>query len=99
MTSHDEYVGYGPDEWEQLNEFYTAYIVYLWAILKCDTLIKTNAAKELLEIVKTVKFDVIVADITLSECFYGLWEVKIYLIIYNYILKVKVFKYNNGRVF
>lgn len=75
MTSHDEYVGYGPDEWEQLNEFYTAYIVYLWAILKCDTLIKTNAAKELLEIVKTVKFDVIVADITLSECFYGLWEI------------------------
>ncbi|XP_012530233.3 uncharacterized protein LOC105833218 [Monomorium pharaonis] len=75
MTPSDEFADYGPDEWEKLNEFYTAYAVYVWAIVKCDKLTQTNAAKELLEMIKTVKFDVIVTDITLSQCFYGLWEI------------------------
>lgn len=77
MTSYDEFEDYGPDQWEKFNEFYMAYVTYLWAIMKCHTVIKTETAKNLLEMIKTVEFDVIVSDITLHECFYGLWEVKI----------------------
>lgn len=77
MTSYDQFTDYGPDEWEKLDEFYTAYVSYLWGIIKCNTMRKTNAAKELLEMVKTVEFDVIIQDISLNQCFYGLWEVSI----------------------
>ncbi|XP_011861649.1 PREDICTED: UDP-glucuronosyltransferase 2B1-like [Vollenhovia emeryi] len=74
MTSHDKFEDYCPDQWEEFNEFYMAYVAYLWGIIKCDTVIKTKAAKELLEMIKTVEFDVIVHDVTLQQCFYGLWE-------------------------
>jgi len=77
MTSYDQFTDYGPKEWEKFDELYTAYISYLWGIIKCDTMIKTNTAKKLLEMVKTVEFDVIIQDICLYQCFYGLWEVSI----------------------
>ncbi|XP_011706699.1 PREDICTED: uncharacterized protein LOC105461884 isoform X2 [Wasmannia auropunctata] len=73
MTFED--ANYGPDQWEKLMEFYMAHVTYQFAISYCDILIKTNAAKQLLEMIKTIKFDVIVADISLHQCFYGLWEV------------------------
>jgi len=42
------------------------YFVYQWGINSCDAIIQTKAAKELLEIIKSVEFDVIVQDITLN---------------------------------
>ncbi|KYN13191.1 UDP-glucuronosyltransferase 2B19 [Trachymyrmex cornetzi] len=51
------------------------YFVYEWGINSCDAIIQTKAAKELLEMIKSVEFDVIVQDITLTQCLYGLWEV------------------------
>ncbi|XP_011858394.1 PREDICTED: UDP-glucuronosyltransferase 2B1-like [Vollenhovia emeryi] len=74
FTSHDKFQDYCLDQWEQFNEFYMAYVGYYWGITKCDTVIKTKAAKELLERIKAVEFDVIVQDMTVQECFYGLWE-------------------------
>jgi len=50
------------------------YFVYQWGINSCDAIIQTKAAKELLEIIKSVEFDVIVQDITLNVygyCFSG----------------------------
>ncbi|EFN78744.1 UDP-glucuronosyltransferase 2B18 [Harpegnathos saltator] len=41
----------------------------------CEKIINTKAAKELLETVKNIEFDVIVQDVTLNQCLYGLWEV------------------------
>ncbi|XP_071573107.1 UDP-glycosyltransferase UGT5-like isoform X1 [Temnothorax nylanderi] len=75
MNSSDEYEDYGPAQWEKYNAFHMAYGTYQWAIYGCDRVIKTNAAKELLEMIKTVKFDVIVQDVTLHQCLYGLWKV------------------------
>lgn len=73
----DEYEDYGPTQWEKFNIFNTAYAIYQWALYGCGRIIKTNAARELLEMIKTVEFDVIVQDITLHQCLYGLWEVMI----------------------
>lgn len=42
----------------------------------CEKMIENKGAKRLLETVKNVEFDVIVQDITLYQCLYGLWEVK-----------------------
>ncbi|XP_071573103.1 UDP-glycosyltransferase UGT5-like [Temnothorax nylanderi] len=75
MAPSSEFMDYSPDQWAHLNEFYTSYATYLWGIIKCDKMRKTKAARNLLEMVKTVEFDVIVSDITLHHCFYGLWEV------------------------
>jgi len=77
MKTYEEAKDYNPSEWEKYSVFYTTYFTYQWGIVACDRLIKTKAAKELLEMIKTVEFDVIVHDITLDECLYGLWEVKI----------------------
>ncbi|TGZ51158.1 UDP-glucuronosyltransferase 2B17 [Temnothorax longispinosus] len=74
MNSSDKYEDYGPAQWEKYNAFHMAYVTYQWAIYGCDRVIKTNAAKELLEMIKTVKFDVIVQDVTLHQCLYGLWK-------------------------
>ncbi|XP_036139103.1 UDP-glycosyltransferase UGT5-like [Monomorium pharaonis] len=62
-------------EWEDYSVLYMTYFIYEWSIHKCNTIIKTKAAEELLETIKTVEFDVIVHDITLDQCFYGLWEI------------------------
>ncbi|XP_071625903.1 UDP-glycosyltransferase UGT5-like [Temnothorax longispinosus] len=75
MAPSPEYMDYSPDQWAHFNEFYMSYATYLWGIIKCDKMTKTKAARNLLEMVKTVEFDVIVSDITLHHCFYGLWEV------------------------
>ncbi|XP_024876444.1 uncharacterized protein LOC112457540 [Temnothorax curvispinosus] len=76
MDTYDESNNYDPVEWEKYSVFYTAYFVYQWGIHACDTMIKTKTARDLLKVTKTVEFDVIVQDITLTQCFYGLWEVK-----------------------
>ncbi|TGZ49857.1 Uncharacterized protein DBV15_12297 [Temnothorax longispinosus] len=76
MDTYDESNNYDPVEWQKYSVFYTAYFVYQWGIHACDTLIKTETARDLLKVIKTVEFDVIVQDITLTQCFYGLWEVK-----------------------
>ncbi|XP_071567391.1 UDP-glycosyltransferase UGT5-like isoform X2 [Temnothorax nylanderi] len=75
MDNYDESNNYDPVEWEKYSVFYTAYFVYQWGIHACDTMIKTKTAKDLLKVAKTVEFDVIVQDITLTQCFYGLWEI------------------------
>lgn len=80
MEAYEEAEDYNPSEWEQYSVLYTAYFTYYWGVLACDSLIKTKEAKELLETIKTVEFDVVVQDITLTQCFYGLWEVKQYSI-------------------
>ncbi|TGZ47946.1 UDP-glucuronosyltransferase 2B19, partial [Temnothorax longispinosus] len=75
MQSVEKSDDYNLVKWEQYSVFYTMYSIYQFSMLfACDTSIKTEAAKELLEMTKTVKFDVIVQDITSSQCFYGLWE-------------------------
>ena len=77
MKTYEESEDYNPSEWEQYSVFYTGYFTYQWGINACEAITKTKAAKELLEMIKNVEFDVIVQDITLTQCFYGLWEVKI----------------------
>ncbi|XP_018049434.1 PREDICTED: UDP-glucuronosyltransferase 2B17-like isoform X2 [Atta colombica] len=66
---------YNPVEWEQYSIFYMMYSAYQWGIHACDTVVKTKAAKKLLEMIKTVEFDIILQDITLNECLFGLWEI------------------------
>ncbi|XP_071567362.1 UDP-glycosyltransferase UGT5-like isoform X3 [Temnothorax nylanderi] len=75
MDNYDESNNYDPVEWEKYSVFYTAYFLYQWGIHACDTMIKTKTAKDLLKVAKTVEFDVIVQDITITQCFYGLWEI------------------------
>ncbi|XP_071579254.1 UDP-glycosyltransferase UGT5-like isoform X2 [Temnothorax nylanderi] len=75
MQSVEESDDYNLVEWEQYSVFYTMYSIYQFSMFACDTSIKTEAAKELLEMTKTIEFDVIVQDITSTQCFYGLWEV------------------------
>ncbi|EZA48737.1 hypothetical protein DMN91_001862 [Ooceraea biroi] len=58
-----------------LNAFYSAYFVYSWSIAACEKITQTKGAKELLEIIKHNEFDVIVQDVSLQQCLYGLWEV------------------------
>jgi len=77
MKTYEKSEDYNPSEWEEYSTFYMSYFAYQWGIIACDNIVKTKAAKELLEMIKTVEFDVIVHDITLNECLYGLWEVKI----------------------
>jgi len=77
MNTYEESEDYNPPEWERYSALYMAYFTYhQWGILACEALVKTKAAKELLETIKAVEFDVIVQDVSLNECFYGLWEVK-----------------------
>ncbi|XP_071578946.1 UDP-glycosyltransferase UGT5-like [Temnothorax nylanderi] len=75
LQTNEEAEDYNPVEWEQYSVLYTAYFTYQWGIHACDTMTNTKAAKELLEMIKTIEFDVIVQDIALTQCFYGLWEV------------------------
>ncbi|CAL1673539.1 unnamed protein product [Lasius platythorax] len=66
---------YDPTEWEKFSIIYTTYFLYSVGVSFCEQTIETKEGKELLEMVKTVEFDVIVQDITLYQCLYGLWEV------------------------
>ncbi|KAG5317481.1 UDB17 glucuronosyltransferase, partial [Pseudoatta argentina] len=67
---------YNPVEWDSHNPLYMIHFVYnIWGIRVCDTVIKTKTAKKLLEMIKIVEFDIILQDITLNECLYGLWEI------------------------
>ncbi|XP_011706636.1 PREDICTED: uncharacterized protein LOC105461830, partial [Wasmannia auropunctata] len=75
METYEEAEDYNPSDWGEYSVIYTAYFTYQWGMLACDTVTKTKAAKELLEMVKTVGFDVIVQDISINQCFHGLWEV------------------------
>lgn len=68
---------FNPSEWESYNVFYMTHLVYEWSTLVSEKVIETKAAKELLEMIKKIKFDVIVQDITMPQCLYGLWEVRI----------------------
>ncbi|XP_071652392.1 UDP-glycosyltransferase UGT5-like isoform X2 [Temnothorax longispinosus] len=74
MQTYDESEDHNPAEWENNSTLYMIYLLYQFYINACDTLIKTKTAKELLEMTKSVEFDVIVQDISISHCFYGLWE-------------------------
>ncbi|KAG5332781.1 UDB17 glucuronosyltransferase, partial [Acromyrmex heyeri] len=67
---------YNPFEWDSHNPLYMIHFIYnIWGIRACDTVIKTKTAKKLLEMIKIVEFDIILQDITLNECLYGLWEI------------------------
>lgn len=68
---------YDPTAWRDFGIYETIPFLYVWAVEICDKVANTKAAKELLEMVKNVEFDVIVQDITLDECLFGLWEVDI----------------------
>lgn len=68
---------YDPTEWEKFSIIYMTYFFYSVGVSFCEQTIETKEGKELLEMVKTVEFDVIVQDITLYQCLYGLWEVRI----------------------
>jgi len=76
MKTYEESEDYNLSEWEEYSVLYTTYFIYQWEIVTCDKIVKTKAAKELLEMIKTVEFDVIVHDITLNEYLYVLWEVR-----------------------
>jgi len=77
IKTRQESDDYDPSEWEKYSVFHMMYFTHQWGFVACDTIVKTKAARELLEMIKTVEFDVIVQDISLHECLYGLWEVKI----------------------
>ncbi|KAG5317482.1 UD110 glucuronosyltransferase, partial [Pseudoatta argentina] len=62
---------YDPVEWKQYSALYMMYSAYQWGIHACDTVVKTKEAKKLLEMIKTVEFDIILQNITLTECLYG----------------------------
>ncbi|GAB1860214.1 UDP-glucuronosyltransferase 1-9-like isoform X1 [Camponotus japonicus] len=67
---------YDPNDWEKLNVFQTIYLFYNNIGLSiCEKTVETKGAKELLEMIKNVEFDVIVHDLTLLQCLYGLWHV------------------------
>ncbi|XP_032676826.1 UDP-glucuronosyltransferase 2B31-like isoform X2 [Odontomachus brunneus] len=66
---------YDPTKWREFSTLQTIQFVYSWGHDMCEKIITTKAAKELLKTVKNVKFDVIVQDVTLNQCLYGLWEV------------------------
>ncbi|XP_070154423.1 UDP-glucosyltransferase 2-like [Polyergus mexicanus] len=66
---------YDPNEWERLSIIEGIYFVYNWGISFCEKTIAIKEARELLEMIKNVEFDVIVIDVTLYQCLYGLWEV------------------------
>ncbi|XP_011705489.1 PREDICTED: UDP-glucuronosyltransferase 2B19-like, partial [Wasmannia auropunctata] len=74
----DEFEGsedFNPAEWMHYSSFYMVYFIRNYGIKACSTVIETKEAKNLLEMIKTVEFDVIVHGITLVECLFGLWEV------------------------
>lgn len=73
QLSEDE--SYDLTEWRKYNAFEMMYNVYVWGNLVCEQVTNTKNAKELLKIVRNIKFDVIVQDVTLVQCLYGLWEV------------------------
>ncbi|XP_018400011.1 PREDICTED: UDP-glucuronosyltransferase 2B20-like [Cyphomyrmex costatus] len=75
MEEFDESGSFNPIEWEQYSVPYSIYYLYQLCNMGCNMIINTKAAKELLEMIKTVEFDIIVQDITCDECLYGLWEV------------------------
>ncbi|XP_077268479.1 UDP-glycosyltransferase UGT5-like isoform X1 [Temnothorax americanus] len=75
METYEQSEDYNPAEWEQYSVLYMVNFMYQWGMSGCQTVIRTKVARELLEMVKTVEFDVIVQDITITQCFYGLWEV------------------------
>jgi len=74
-------------EWQDtIDTISSWYFLYSWAIDSCERITRTKAAKELLEMIKRNQFDVIVQDVTLDQCLYGLWEVnEIFIYIYIYI--------------
>ncbi|XP_024890500.1 UDP-glucuronosyltransferase 2B17-like [Temnothorax curvispinosus] len=80
MHTYEEAEDYNPAAWKEYGTLYMMHFMYQLIINTCDTVIKTKAAKELLEMTKSVEFDVIVQDITSNHCFYGLWEdVRVFL--------------------
>ncbi|KAL6445603.1 hypothetical protein ACFW04_000851 [Cataglyphis niger] len=64
-----------PNEWAKQGIIYGIYYLYNKGMSLCEQTIATKEAKELLKMIKNVKFDVIVQDVTLYQCLYGLWEV------------------------
>ncbi|RLU25852.1 hypothetical protein DMN91_002013 [Ooceraea biroi] len=75
MKEIRETSGHNFIEWMDFSVFYMIYFEYSWGINTCEKIIQTKAAKELLEMIKHHEFDVIVQDITLHQCLYGLWQV------------------------
>jgi len=75
MKQVSENEDYKPAEWEKFSVLYMIYFIYNWGLFSCEMVSKTKAAEELREMIKNVKFDVIVQDVTLNQCQYGLWEV------------------------
>ncbi|XP_072759513.1 UDP-glucosyltransferase 2-like [Anoplolepis gracilipes] len=66
---------YNPAEWEGYSVFRMIHFIYEWFTEASEKIIETKGAKELVEMIKKVEFDVIVQDITIPESFYGLWEI------------------------
>lgn len=66
---------YDPGAWIQLTLYDVIHFQYTWAYETCEKIVNTKGAKKLLEVARNVQFDVIVQDVTLSECMLALWEV------------------------
>jgi len=77
MEQLHESEDYDPNEWEKFSVTYATYFLYNIASSSCEKTIETKEAKELLEMIKNVEFDVIVQDVTLHQCLYGLWQVRL----------------------
>lgn len=77
MQQWQESEDYDPNEWGKFSPIYMSYFMYSVALSACEKVVETNEAKELLEIIKNVEFDVIIQDVTLHQCLYGLWQVRI----------------------
>ena len=68
---------YDPLDWAKFSILYTSFFVYYKSIKTCDMILATDGAKDTLELVKNVEFDVIIQDVTLMQCMYGIWEVSV----------------------
>ncbi|XP_012261904.2 UDP-glycosyltransferase UGT5-like [Athalia rosae] len=65
---------FDPISWRKLSPMQTTVELYSVCNILCDYATKTNGGKEALELVRNTKIDVIVMDITMGQCFYGLRE-------------------------
>ncbi|KAF7399117.1 hypothetical protein HZH68_007709 [Vespula germanica] len=65
---------YVPTTWRTYNFLYMIYFTHKLSNFMCEKIISHPTTKDTIELVKVKKFDIIVQDVTLPTCFYGLWE-------------------------
>lgn len=68
---------YKPSEWSKFSVPYMSYFIYEKSIRLCEMILETEGAKDTLDLVKNMEFDVIIQDVTVMQCMYGIWEVSV----------------------